>query len=128
MGYGIGSIISSGITAATGASLGVHIYNAVHNESTDNSFDTDNPKNSNPLQGEPGSCSECNNKNGNKKQKRHYGEDGFPAKDEDYDHSHKGVKPPHVHDWDRPEDGSPPTNENRGEARKPEPGEIKIDD
>ncbi|MFT4926243.1 MAG: RHS repeat-associated protein [Phenylobacterium sp.] len=37
VGFGIGTLISHGITAATGASLGVHIYNAVHNESSSDS-------------------------------------------------------------------------------------------
>jgi hypothetical protein len=59
-----------------GATLGIASYYAVdaivHNEfSSDDgdgngSFDTDNPENSNPLEGEPGSCSECNNKKGKK--------------------------------------------------------------
>jgi hypothetical protein len=110
---------------------GAYAIDAVFNESGEDngSFDTENPENSNPLQGEPGTCSECNNSKGKKKQRRHYGEDGYPDKDEDYDHAHgKGKNnsgSPHVHDWDRPEDGSPPTNENRGTARKPEEGEIE---
>ena len=93
---------------------------------------TTNSGTSNPMEGEPGSCSTCNNSKGNKKQDRYYGSDGWPDKDIDYDHDHKGadgkkVGQPHEHKWDRPQDGSRPTNENRGPAQPvtPKPEEVK---
>jgi RHS repeat-associated protein len=92
-------------------------------------FDTDNPETSNPLTGEPGGCSDCNDKYGKKKQRRHYGQDGYPEKDVDLDHAHGKKKKkstrPHVHDWGRPEDGSPPTDTDRGNARPPEKEELE---
>jgi RHS repeat-associated protein len=98
-------------------------------DSDGDSFDTENPNTSNPIEGEPGSCSECNNSKGKKKQRRYYGEDGYPNKDIDYDHAHgngdDNSGSPHAHDWDRPADGSPPTHKNRGPARQPEPDEIE---
>jgi RHS repeat-associated protein len=85
---------------------------------------------SNPMEGEPGSCSSCNNSKGNKKQDRYYGSDGWPQTDIDYDHDHKdadGKKAgkPHAHDWSRPADGSRPAAENRGPARPLKPSEGK---
>ena len=72
--------------------------------------------------GEPGSESECFTKDGKKKQTRRYGPDGFPETDTDWDHSHGGQKP-HVHDWDRPVGGGPPTKDNRGPGRPPRAGD-----
>jgi RHS repeat-associated protein len=85
---------------------------------------------SNPLEGEPGSCSTCNNSKGDKKQDRYYGADGWPATDVDYDHNHKGENGekagrPHAHDWGRPSDGSRPTHDDRGPARPVQPGEVR---
>jgi hypothetical protein len=78
---------------------------------------------SNPLTGAPGSVSGTTTKDGDKKQDRLYGDDGYPVKDTDYDHFHDGEKP-HVHDWTRPGDGSPPTSDDRQPGRKPRPEEI----
>ena len=50
--------------------------------------------------------------NGNIKQERIYGDDGFPDIDIDYDHDH-GQGKPHKHRWTRPKDGSAPTHKNR---------------
>jgi RHS repeat-associated protein len=80
------------------------------------SFDTDNPKTSNPFQGNPGDVSQSNNTKGRKSQERLYGEDGYPDFDIDYDHSHGGSGSPHGHQWGRPSDGSPPTAKDRGEG------------
>ncbi len=82
--------------------------------------------NKNPLIGQPGSEVECQNKNGRRKQTRRYGSDGYSEADTDWDHSHDGLGSPHVHDWDRPADGSPPTHDNRGEGRNPQPGDPGI--
>jgi hypothetical protein len=82
-----------------------------------------NESQSNPLEGEPGSVVECDNKKGNRKQTRRYGPDGFPETDTDGDHSHDGLGSPHVHDWGRPADGSRPTNADRGPGRAPRPGD-----
>ncbi len=103
------------------------LLDAWHNESADgeaddcpdsgredDSFDTDNPDTSNPFRGEPGDVSQSNNSKGNKGQERLYGEDGYPDFDIDYDHSHGDSGMPHGHQWDRPSDGGPPTNSNRG--------------
>ena len=116
-------------TIATGTVVGV---NELLNDSVDGSgeaFDTDNPNTSNPLTGEPGSCSECNNSKGERKQRRFYGSDGYPETDIDYDHAHgKGENNsgrPHAHDWDRPSDGGAPTHEDRGDAREPRPEELR---
>ena len=81
------------------------------------------PSQSNPWKGEPGSEVTCPNRKGNKGQTRRYGPDGFPETDTDWDHSHDGLGSPHVHDWDRPADGGPPTNGNRGPGRAPKPGD-----
>ena len=88
------------------------------------------PGTSNPLEGEPGSCSTCNNVKGDRKQDRYYGPDGWPEKDVDYDHDHKGddgkkTGKPHVHDWKRPPDGGRPSAEDRGPARPPKPEEVR---
>lgn len=83
------------------------------------SFDTDNPNTSNPMQGEPGSVSQSNNKNGKKNQERLYGEDGWPDFDIDYDHDHKAngtnqeTGKIHGHQWGRPSNGESPTWEDR---------------
>lgn len=81
---------------------------------------------SNPLTGESGSEVTCPNKKGNRKQTRRYGSDGFPETDTDWDHSHGGLGSPHVHDWGRPSDGSPPTAADRGPGRPPQPGDPGI--
>jgi uncharacterized protein RhaS with RHS repeats len=81
---------------------------------------------SNPLTGVPGSEVTCPNKKGNPKQTRRYGSDGFPETDTDWDHPHGGLESPHVHDWSRPSDGSPPTNTDRGEGRAPQSGDPGI--
>jgi RHS repeat-associated protein len=81
---------------------------------------------SNPFTGEPDSEVECENKKGNRKQTRRYGSDGFPEVDTDWDHNHGGLGKPHVHDWGRPADGSPPTAADRGPGRPPRPGDPGI--
>lgn len=43
------------------------------------------------MTGEPGCDVECNNKNGNRKQTRRYGPDGFPETDTDWDHWHEDL-------------------------------------
>jgi len=90
--------------------------------------ESEGSRRSNPIAGQPGSCSTCSNSKGDKKQDRFYGDDGWPEKDIDYDHSHKGedgkaVGKPHAHDWSRPSDGGRPTAEDRGPARPLRPGE-----
>ena len=70
--------------------------------------------NSNPFKGDPDSWGTCDNKSGDKKQDRKYGNDGYPDYDIDYDHFHDGLPPGHAHNWDRPADGSKPTKDNRG--------------
>jgi len=82
-----------------------------------------NESHSNPLTGEPGTEVTCRNKKGEKKQTRRYGEYGFPDTDTDWDHSHGGLGKPHVHDWGRLADGSPPENADRGPGRVPQPGD-----
>ncbi|ULU27848.1 RHS repeat-associated core domain-containing protein [Dyella terrae] len=82
-----------------------------------------NQSQSNPLTGKPGSEVTCPNKRGEKGQTRRYGEDGFPDVDTDWDHSHGGLGKPHVHDWGRPPGGGPPTNDDRGAGRPPQPGD-----
>lgn len=69
------------------------------------------------LSGEPGSVeTKWKGDTGKKKQDRVRGDDGYPDIDIDHDHDH-GQGMPHTHEWDRPEDGSSPTNENRGPGR-----------
>jgi RHS repeat-associated protein len=77
---------------------------------------------SNPFQGPPGTVSSTDTKDGKPKQDRLYGADGYPEKDIDYDHDH-GQGQPHVHDWDRPDDGSPPDHTNRQPGRTVGPGD-----
>ncbi len=79
-------------------------------------------KRSNPLEGDPGSASETEDAEGNTKQKRKYGDDGYPEYDDDFDHDH-GKGKPHRHYWDRPKD-SPPNHNNRQPGQpipKPKP-------
>jgi RHS repeat-associated protein len=52
---------------------------------------------------------------------RRYGPDGYPAVDRDWDPTHD--PPDHSHDWGRPIDGGPPTHDNRGAPRPPQPGD-----
>lgn len=77
---------------------------------------------SNPMQGDPGSTSTTTQPDGSPKQIRTYGPDGYPETDVDFGHDH-GAGDPHAHDWERPEDGGPPTHEDRGEGRP-----IEADD
>ena len=79
-------------------------------------------KRSNPFTGTPGSVSVTWQPNGQPRQVRRYGSDGYPETDIDYVQDH-GQGLPHVHDWGRPADGEPPTNEDRGEGRAPQPGD-----
>ena len=76
----------------------------------------------NPFAGQPGSETTCPNPKGGPKQTRRYGNDGYPETDTDWDHDH-GQGKPHVHDWDRPSNGGPPTDTNRGPGRPPQPGD-----
>lgn len=71
---------------------------------------------SNPRFGPPGGTSTTYQPNGEPKQIREYGDDGYPDRDTDFDHPHNGIQP-HEHNWGRPEDGSPPTHEDRGEGQ-----------
>jgi hypothetical protein len=89
---------------------------------TDKPSGGDKPR-SNPLTGDPGTTSSTTTRDGKPKQDREYGDDGYPNRDVDHDHDH-GQGQPHVHDWDRPSDGSPPTHDNRQPGRQPTPGEI----
>jgi len=105
------SLCQKAAQAAANAAQGC--WNAMHNEA-DGSFNSNNPNASNPFRGEPGDVSQSNNSKGNKSQERLYGDDGYPDFDIDYDHSHGNSGMPHGHQWDRPIDGSPPKNSNRG--------------
>jgi len=77
--------------------------------------------NSNPFTGTPGSVSTTPT------QDRRYGPDGYPDVDVDYGHPdhYPDIDGPHAHDWGRPEDGSRPTNEDRGEGRPMQPSDPK---
>ena len=77
---------------------------------------------SNPLKGEPGSVSETKTRDGQPKQTREYGDDGYPNRDVDHDH---GQGQPHVHDWTRPPDRSAPTHEDRQPGRTPKQDEVE---
>ncbi|UGQ48737.1 RHS repeat domain-containing protein [Massilia endophytica] len=134
---GGGCLLANPVFVAGGAALGAAGAAYLANEISDSLSDTNNdgkvtvaPGTSNPMEGEPGSCSTCNNRKGERKQDRYYGPDGWPQKDVDYDHDHKddsGKKggKPHVHDWDRPPGGGRPNADNRGGARPPQPGEVR---
>jgi hypothetical protein len=78
---------------------------------------------SNPLVGQPGTATETKTRDGQPKQTREYGADGYPDRDIDHDHDH-GQGQPHVHDWTRPSDGSAPTHQDRQPGRAPQEGEI----
>lgn len=82
---------------------------------------------SNPLTGEPGCEQSCENKKGNKKQTRRFGQDGYPETDTDWDHSHDGLGAPHAHDWGRPGNGGPPTANDRGPGRPVKPGDPGVE-
>jgi len=121
IGYGINTAATHLFGVSVSTMLVDAVWDAVHNEGAEDGFDTSIEGTSNPLTGEPDSDSTCNNKKGNKKQERHYGSDGFPEYDIDYDHAHgngsNNSGSPHVHDWGRPADGSPPTHNDRGPGR-----------
>ncbi|PYI94663.1 MAG: hypothetical protein DME97_01420 [Verrucomicrobia bacterium] len=82
---------------------------------------------SNPLNGPPGGTSTIDQPNGKPKQIREYGDDGYPDRDTDFDHPHNGIQP-HEHNWGRPEDGSPPTDEDRGEGQELSPDNPNRDE
>ncbi|MCC6141994.1 MAG: hypothetical protein IT389_15420 [Nitrospira sp.] len=104
VGIAVGGIIAGGIAGQIIADL----IDSIHSR--------------NDWTGEPGSESDCLTKGGQKKQTRRYGSDGFPDVDTDWDHSH-GQGKPHVHDWNRPPGGGPPTKDNRSPGRPPVPGD-----
>jgi len=81
-------------------------------ETTTDSDDKDTKPKSNPFKGKPGDSNTTYDSKGKPKQTRKYGDDGYPDTDIDYDHDH-GQGQPHQHKWTRPEDGSPPTADNR---------------
>ncbi|QLQ33455.1 MAG: RHS repeat-associated core domain-containing protein [Candidatus Thiothrix singaporensis] len=70
------AVCGLGLSGVTGWAAGTLIYPHIAEPLGDiidkvcsisgDSFDTDNPKTSNPLTGEPGSCSTCNNTKGKK--------------------------------------------------------------
>jgi RHS repeat-associated protein len=74
-----------------------------------------------PLTGPPNGSDVIDNGNG-KGQIRDYAPDGYPLKDIDFGHDH-GAGDPHVHDWTRPPDGSPPTHDDRQRGRPLEDGD-----
>jgi hypothetical protein len=99
----------------------------VHNDSKlddkpASSTDSSTRSKSNPLKGEPGSVSETKTRDGQPKQTREYGDDGYPNRDVDHDH---GQGQPHVHDWTRPPEGSAPTHEDRQQGRAPKQNEVE---
>jgi len=83
------------------------------------------PMQANPYKGKPGSETQCHGRNGQPKQTRRYGSDGYPETDTDWDHDY-GQGQPHVHDWGRPSDGGEPTNDDRSPGRPPQPGDPGI--
>ncbi|MDF4025613.1 RHS repeat-associated core domain-containing protein [Luteibacter sp. PPL201] len=111
-----------GLTSLVGGGIG-YVGGSLADWITGNATPVANESHSNPLTGEPGTEVTCPNKKGEKKQTRRYGDDGFPDKDTDWDHSHGGLGKPHVHDWGRPADGSPPKATDRGPGRSPQPGD-----
>jgi RHS repeat-associated protein len=78
-----------------------------------------------PLTGAPGTTSETTKPDGSPKQVRRYANDGYPETDVDYD-PHHGSPNPHAHDWGRPTNGEPPTNEDRGTPRDVRPGDPEA--
>jgi RHS repeat-associated protein len=112
LGWGSLGLGALGAWAAFNESVDNDCENDIDND--EDSFDTDNEGTSNPFRGGPGDVSQSNNSKGRKGQERLYGEDGYPDFDIDYDHDHGGSGRPHGHQWDRPSDGGPPTNNNRG--------------
>jgi RHS repeat-associated protein len=95
-------------------SAGTPLPNNKKNDSKEDDI-IENPDNSNPLKGEPGSTSRTRDREGQPKQDRRYGEDSYLDSDIDYNHDH-GQGQPHQHKWTRPTDGRPPTHENRGKG------------
>jgi hypothetical protein len=77
---------------------------------------------SNPFKGKPGDTSTTRRPDGTPKQTRRYGDDGYPDTDVDYDH---GQGRPHSHDWGRPNDGTPPTHDDRGPGRPVTPNDPR---
>jgi RHS repeat-associated protein len=108
----VGAVIGGVAGAGLGAVVGQWLWNNV----VEPVFSQNERERRNPLKGEPGSESQTDN------QTRRYGPDGYPESDFDAGHRTHN-KEPHVHDWNRPKDGTPPTNRNRGPARDPMPGD-----
>jgi RHS repeat-associated protein len=117
---GVGALVGGGIgvlDVLVGATVGA-ISDIIGNAWTGSVYNSDDARRSNPRQGEPGSTSTTTGPDGSPKQDRIYGPDGYPEQDIDYDHDH-GQGQPHIHDWSRPADGSPPTADNRLTGRAP---------
>jgi RHS repeat-associated protein len=91
-------------------------------QSSNNSKTGPNQPQSNPWQGNPDDTAHTTHPDGNPKQDRKYGPDGFPQTDVDHD-AHGGAPDPHAHDIGRPSDGSAPTDADRGPWRPVQPGD-----
>lgn len=70
------------------------------------------PPRGRPWTGEPGSTTEPNAGGDS----RRYGNDGYPEVDYDAPHPDEAYpgNVPHAHNWNRPQDGGPPTHKDRG--------------
>ena len=118
VGAEIGTIIGGPVGGVIGGAIGLGLGLYAGQQAWDHWFA--NESKSNPFKGDPGS-EECTVDNdGNPKQKRKYGDDGWPSQDIDYDHDH-GQGQPHVHDWTRPSGGGPPTHKDRLPGRPYKP-------
>jgi len=80
------------------------------------------------LKGKPGSSVITEyDEHGKPKQVRVFGEDGYADTDWDLV-GHNGEPPTHTHHYGRPEDGGPPTNDDRGEAQEASPDDVPWPD
>jgi RHS repeat-associated protein len=130
-----GGLVAAGVCIAACGYIHDQIGNAasnvwnhiVHNDAAKppaKPQDGQKPPRNLPIKGKPGDVATKPNKDGTPGQTREYGDDGYPTRDVDRGHDH-GAGDPHVHDWTRPSDGSPPTSQDRQPGREPKPGEVE---
>jgi len=111
--------IVSACKAAAGAIGSIVLYYNLPNILNSDNNDKGGLPHKPPFKGEPNSTGI------GKGQTRRYGPDGYPEVDRDAPHGGGAdiERDDHSHDWDRPEDGSKPTHDNRGKPRPPKPND-----
>jgi RHS repeat-associated protein len=119
----VGGALGAGGGFAVGSAIGGFLGDTLSNinwHTSDGSGGfTDVPSNQPPFTGDPGSTVRGGTGS------RTYGPDGYPQTDRDLPHPDEAGtgNDDHCHDWGRPPNGGPPTNDDRGPPRVPQPGD-----